>query len=206
MEKTLMPARYTLTRVLRNKFVAGLLILVPIVLTTKALVWLFTTLDALAQPVALSLFGRSVPGVGFVTTVTVVFLTGLLFSAGPLKNLLAGVEDLLDMVPVVGTMYGTTKKVLSGFGGGEMAFQRFVLARLPGRTAPGFLMGTFTLERRDGVRESLATVYIPTNHLYLGDLVVVPEADVIETTVSVEDAVGMILSAGASTPATVTQR
>ena len=42
-------------------------------------------------------------------------------------------------MPVVGLVYGTTKKVLSGIGGpgSEHAFKRFVLARLPGRTAPG---------------------------------------------------------------------
>ena len=58
-------------------------------------------------------------------------------------------EGLLDAVPLVGTVYGTTKKVLAGFGkpGSESAFKRFVLARLPGRTTPGFLTGAFTLSR-----------------------------------------------------------
>jgi uncharacterized membrane protein len=197
-----MDPRYRLTRILRNKLVAGLLILVPIVLTTKALVWLFIYLDRLAAPVAAAIFGRSVPGVGFVTTVAVVFLTGALFSAGPLRSLLDGIETLLDAVPVVGAVYGTTKKVLSGFGGAgsEVAFQRFVFARLPGRTTPGFLMGSFDLETRDGQRRRLMSVYVPTNHLYVGDIVVLPEDDVLETTLSVEDGVSMILSAGAAVP------
>ena len=67
------------------------------------------------------------------------------------------------MVPVAGTVYGTTKKVLAGFGdsGAQRAFQRFVLARLPGRTTPGFLMSTFTLHRADGAQQALATVYVP---------------------------------------------
>lgn len=200
-----MHSRYRLTRILRNKLVAGLLILVPIILTTKALVWLFGYLDGLAAPLAQAVFGRSVPGVGFVTTVAVVFLTGALFSAGPLRSLLEGLEALLDAVPVVGAVYGTTKKVLSGFGGAgsEVAFQRFVFARLPGRTTPGFLMGSFELETRDGVRRRLLSVYVPTNHLYVGDVVVLPEADVIETTLSVEDGVSMVLSAGAALPAVI---
>lgn len=203
-----MDPRRTLTRILRNKFVAGLLILVPIVLTTKALIWLFLYLDGLAAPLAEAAFGRAVPGVGFVTTVGVVFLTGALFSRGPLKLLLQGLEGLLDAVPVVGAVYGTTKKVLSGFGSSdsEVAFQRFVLAKLPGRTTPGFLMGSFVLERQNGTRTKLVTVYIPTNHLYVGDVVVLPECDVIETTVSVEDGVSMILSAGAAVPATIAER
>ncbi len=199
-----MASRHRLTRILRNKLVAGLLILVPIILTTKALLWLFSYLDSLAAPVAAAVFGRSVPGVGFVTTLAVVFLTGMLFSKGPLRSVLEGLEAMLDAVPVVGAVYGTTKKVLSGFGGvgssSEVAFQRFVLARLPGRTTPGFLMGSFDLEKRDGTRTRLVSVYVPTNHLYVGDVVVLPEDDVLETTLSVEDGVSMILSAGAAVP------
>ena len=200
--------RRRLGRLLRNKFVAGLVILIPIVLTVKALWWLFSYVDGLAQPLAVRVVGRPIPGLGFVTTILVVFLTGLLFSAGPLKKVLAGIEDFLDGIPLVGTVYGTTKKVLSGFGNpnAENAFQRFVLAQLPGRTTPGFLTGTFTLQRRNGERYTLCTVYVPTNHLYVGDVVVLPEEDVIETDLSVEDGVSIILSAGASVPAVVGER
>ena len=201
-------ARSRLGRLLRNKFVAGLIILIPIVLTVKALWWLFSYVDGLAQPLAVSVVGRPIPGLGFVTTILVVFMAGLLFSAGPLKKVLDGIEDFLDGVPLVGTVYGTTKKVLSGFGNpnAESAFQRFVLAQLPGRTTPGFLTGTFTLQRRNGERYTLCTVYVPTNHLYVGDVVVLPQEDVIETDLSVEDGVSLILSAGASVPPVVGER
>jgi uncharacterized membrane protein len=197
-----------LARVLRNKFVAGLIILIPIVLTVKALWWLFSYVDGLAQPLAQAIFGRPIPGIGFVTTIAIVFLVGLLLSAGPLKKILDAVEDLLDDVPLVGTVYGTTKKVLAGFGrpDAQSAFERFVLAQLPGRTTPGFLTGTFTLQRRDGTEYRLCTVYIPTNHLYVGDVVVLPAEDVIQTDLSVEDGVSMILSAGASVPVRVGEK
>ena len=200
--------RSRLARVLRNKFVAGLIILIPIVLTVKGLWWLFLYVDGLAEPVAVRVLGRNVPGIGFVITVAVVFLTGLLFSKGPLRKALDGLEDVLDDVPLVGTVYGTTKKVLSGFGSpqAQNAFQSFVLAQLPGRTTPGFLMNTFELQRRDGQTYRLCTVYVPTNHLYVGDVVVLPETDVIETDLTVEDGVSMILSAGASVPAVIRER
>ncbi|HEY7411833.1 MAG TPA: DUF502 domain-containing protein [Vicinamibacteria bacterium] len=202
------PPSTRFTRLLRNKFVAGLIILIPIMLTVKAIWWLFTYVDGLAEPLVTRLAGRTVPGVGFVTTLALVFLTGLLFSKGPLRRILDGVEGFLDDVPLVGTMYGTTKKVLTGFGNPEAqnAFQRFVLAQLPGRTTPGFLTGTFELTRRDGTRYTLCAVYIPTNHLYVGDVVVLPRADVIETDMSVEDGISLILSAGASVPSRILER
>ena len=200
-------ARRPLSRALRNTFIAGLVILIPIVLTAKGLWWLFAYVDGLASPLAVRMVGRPIPGIGFVTTVAIVFLAGLLFSRGPLRRVLEGFEELLDAVPFVGTVYGTTKKVLSGFGkpDAQSVFQRFVLARLQGRTTPGFVTGTFTLKRGDQV-ESFCTVFIPTNHLYVGDVVILPVADVIETDLSIEDGVSLVLSAGASVPGTVTEK
>jgi len=195
------------TRTLRNTFIAGLVILIPIVLTAKGLLWLFEYVDGLARPLAVRMVGRPIPGIGFVTTIAIVFLAGVLFSKGPLSRLLLGFEDLLDTVPFVGTVYGTTKKVLAGFGKPDQqsAFRRFVLAQLPGRMMPGFLTGNFTLKRGDK-EEAYCTVYIPTNHLYVGDVVLLPASHVIETELSIEDGISLILSVGASVPATLTEK
>jgi uncharacterized membrane protein len=193
---------------LRRLFVGGLVVIVPIVLTVKALVWLFRFLDGLAQPLGVLVVGREVAGIGFALTVGAVLLAGLLTSFVPLKKLLDAFERLVDAVPVVGLVYGTSKKVLSGIGGpgSEHAFKRFVLARLPGRTTPGFLTGGFTLRAKDGSEREVCTVYVPTNHLYVGDVVVLPPEDVIETDLSVEDGISLMLSAGASAPRMVSQR
>jgi uncharacterized membrane protein len=203
-----LPSRSSLSRRVRNLFLGGLIVVVPIVLTVNALLWLFRFLDGFAQPLAEALLGRNLPGIGVAITVGVVLLAGFLFSFGPLKRLLDNAEQVLDAVPVVGLVYGTTKKVLSGIGGpgSENAFKRFVLARLPGRTTPGFLTGTFTLRLRDGREHQVCTVYVPTNHLYVGDVVVLPVEDVIETDLSVEDGISLMLSAGSSVPHVVRER
>jgi uncharacterized membrane protein len=197
-----MAKRHGVFRILGNKFVAGLLILVPIVVTAQALWWLFIFIDDFARPWAAALIEREIPGIGVITTVVVVFVIGLLFSAGPLKRLLDSFEDVIEYIPLVGVVYGTIKKVFEGFGSlrSSDAFKRFVLARLRGRTTPGFLTGTFTLKHADGTEEPLCMVYIPTNHLYVGDVVVLPADDVLETDLSIEDGISLILSAGASVP------
>ena len=193
---------------LRNAFIGGLVVLVPIVITIKALWWLFSYLDGLAHPLSNLLLGRDIQGLGFLITVATILLAGLLFSAGPLKRLLDGADAILDVVPLVGSVYGTTKKVLSGFGGPQSrdSFQRFVFARLPGRTTPGFVTGSFKLTLRDGVTHDVLTVYVPTNHLYVGDVVILPAEDVVETDLSVEDGVSLLLSAGASFPLTIKEK
>ena len=203
-----MTTHRTLGVTLRNKFIAGLVILIPIMLTAKALWWLFTYVDGLAQPIGVIMVGRPIAGLGFVLTIAIVFLAGFLLSAGPLQRILHWFEDMIDDVPLVGSVYGTTKKVLAGFGkeDSQSAFQRFVFARLPGRTTPGFVTGTFTLTRLDNTVYTLCAVYVPTNHLYVGDVVILPLEDVIDTDLSVEDGVSILLSAGASIPPLVTEK
>ena len=202
LKALLPPPRPKLAVTLRNKFIAGLVILVPIVITVNVLWWLFRFVDELAQPIFVHAVGRPISGIGFILTIAIVFLAGVLFSAGPLQKLLHGLEGLVDTVPVVGAVYGTIKKVLAGFGDPEQrsAFQRFVFARLPGRTTPGFVTNTFTLRRTDNTVYTLCSVYVPTNHLYVGDVVILPVEDVIDTDLTVEDGVSVILSAGASLP------
>jgi uncharacterized membrane protein len=202
-----MPGTPGLIRILRNKFVAGLIIAVPIVITVQALRWLFAFIDEFAEPLAVRLVGREIPGIGFATTVIVVLATGMLFSRGPLRRLLDGLEEVIEYVPLVGVVYGTLRKVFEGFADlrSREAFKRFVFARLRGRTTPGFLTGSFELERADGTTETLCTVYVPTNHLYVGDVVILPAEDVLETDLSIEEGISVILSAGASVPERVSE-
>ncbi len=197
-----MSAQHRVFRAVRNKFIAGLIILIPIVITAKALWWLFTYVDGHARPLIRTLAGREIPGIGFVLTVVAVLLTGLLFSSGPLRRLLDGLADVLESVPLVGTVYGTIRKVLSGFGNPESrrAFQSFVLVRRGGTLSPGFLTGSFTLSRITGANQTYKIVFVPTNHLYLGNIVVVPADDVIPTDIPVDDGISLVLSAGSSIP------
>lgn len=196
-----MATHRSLFRLIRNKFVAGLITLVPMVITAQALWWLFTFVDDRSAPLAVALVGEKIPGLGFATTVIVVLVTGILFSVGPLRWLLDGLEDVIEHVPMVGAVYGTIKKVFEGFDPRTReAFKRFVLARLRGRTTPGFLTGSFTLTGTDGMKKRLCTVYVPTNHLYVGDVVILPAEDVIETNLSIEEGISVILSCGAAIP------
>jgi len=52
-------------RKVRAQFLAGILVVVPVIIAILILVWLFNYIDNLAQPVAKSLLGRTIPGLGF---------------------------------------------------------------------------------------------------------------------------------------------
>ena len=68
------------------------------------------------------------------------------------------------------------------------------------------MTSTFRFTRADNTTYELCAVYIPTNHLYVGDVVVIPKEDVIDTDLTVEDGVSIILSTGASMPRSVVEK
>ena len=141
---------------LRNKFIAGLVILIPIMLTAKALWWLFTYVDGLAQPIARRWWGGRSPASASSSPSRSCSWPASCSPRGRCSGSCTGSRTMIDDVPLVGSVYGTTKKVLAGFGkeDSQSAFQRFVFAQLPGRTMPGFVTGTFQLTRADGTTDT----------------------------------------------------
>jgi uncharacterized membrane protein len=63
----------------------------------------------------------------------------------------------------------------------------------------GFLTKEFTVERGTGP-ESLVAVYVPTNHLYLGDVAIYPRSSVSFPDVTVEEGIRIFLTGGMSLP------
>ena len=79
------------------------------------------------------------------------------------------------MVPVFRAIYAPVKQLILAFSpDNEAGFKRVVLVDEPGRgLVLGFLTREFTVDRGAG-REAMVAVYVPTNHLYLGDVLVFP--------------------------------
>jgi uncharacterized membrane protein len=67
----------------------------------------------------------------------------------------------------------------------------------------GFLTKEFTVDRGRGL-EALIAVYVPTNHLYLGDIVLYPRDRAFYPDVTVEEGVRIFLTGGMSLPGRIT--
>jgi uncharacterized membrane protein len=99
-------------------------------------------------------------------------------------------------------LYPSVKMLIDSFSPERRnAFKAVVLVQHPreGSYAYAFVTSEVLVETFEGKAE-MVTVFIPTNNLYLGDIVVVPRADVIATGLTVEEGVRIILSAGTATP------
>lgn len=186
---------------LRRRFVTGFFVTVPLVVSVAALVWIFGIIDGFTAPVSVRLLGRRVPGLGLLVTLFVVLGVGVVATNVIGRRLLARAEDLLLRVPVFRTVYAPVKQLIVAFSpDNEYGFKRVVMVEDAHRgLLMGFLTKEFTIDRGRGP-ESLVAVYVPTNHLYLGDIVIYPREQAIFPDVSVEEGIRIFLTGGMSLP------
>ena len=182
---------------LRRRFIAGFFVTVPLVISVAALVWIFRVVDGTLGPIYAKWLDREVPGLGIATTGLLVLLVGVLATNVIGKRVLQRAESYLLRVPVFRTVYAPVKQLVVAFSpDNEHGFKRVVLVEEPGRGfILGFLTKEFTVDRGAGP-EALLAVYVPTNHLYLGDVVVYPRERVAYPDITVEQGIRIFLTGG----------
>jgi len=117
------------------------------------------------------------------------------------KRLLQRLEGYLLRVPVFRTIYAPIKQLVLAFSpDNEYGFKRVVMVRTAARgIVLGFLTKEFSVESAGKV-ESLVAVFVPTNHLYLGDIVICPREDAFFPDISVEEGIRVFLTGGMALP------
>jgi uncharacterized membrane protein len=187
---------------LKVRFIAGIFVTLPIFLTAWIL-WIFwSKIDDFFAPMYFQMLGRSVPGLGFLTAIAIILATGTIARNVVGRRVLAWGDALLLRVPIFRLLYPSIKMLIDAFSPERRgSFKAVVLVQHPreGSWAFGFVTSEVSLEAPDGQGEMM-TVFVPTNNLYLGDIVMVPRLDVIFTGLSVEEGLRVILSAGTATP------
>jgi len=192
---------------LRRRFVAGLIVTVPLVISVAALVWIFSIIDGFAAPMFSERLGVRIPGLGILVTALLVLFVGIVATNVVGRRVLQATEYWLLQIPLFKTVYAPVKQLVAAFSpDNQYGFKRVVLVEDPARGfVLGFLTREFTLERAGRV-QTLAAVYVPTNHLYLGDVVVYPAERVTYPDLSVEDGIRIFLTGGMAVPPQVRTR
>ena len=190
-----------LTLWLRRRLITGFFVTVPLVISVAALVWIFGIIDRLTAPVAARVLGREVPGLGLLITMLVVLLVGIFATNVIGRRMVARAESWLMRVPVFRTVYSPVKQLVVAFSpDNEYGFKRVVIVEDAHRgMVMGFLTKEFTVDRGSGP-ESMVAVYVPTNHLYLGDIVLCPQGRAFYPDVTVEEGIRIFLTGGMSLP------
>ncbi len=191
---------------IRRSFIAGFFVTVPLVISVAAFVWIFRLIDGFVGPFydawleRLSADGSTpihVPGLGILTTALVVLLVGALATNVLGKRLLQRTEGYLLKVPVFRTIYSPVKQLVVAFSpDNEYGFKRVALVEdSGGGFFLGFLTKEFTVDRGGGA-EPFVAVYVPTNHLYLGDVIICPRDKASFPDITVEQGIRIFLTGG----------
>ena len=182
---------------LRRRLIAGFFVTVPLVISVAAFVWIFRLIDGFVGPLYATWLQREVPGLGILTTGLVVLLVGAFATNVIGKRLLQRAEGYLLRVPVFKTIYAPVKQLVVAFSpDNEYGFKRVVMIEdSSGGFMLGFLTKEFTVDRGHG-SESLIAVYVPTNHLYLGDVVICARNKVVFPDITVEQGIRIFLTGG----------
>jgi uncharacterized membrane protein len=190
---------------LRRSFIAGFFVTVPLVVTVATFIWLFGVVEGLTTPLYERALGRRVPGLGILTTAAAIVAAGAFATNVIGKRVLQATESYLLRVPVFKTVYATVKQLVAAFSPeNELGFKRVVLVERDGAYALGFLTREFTADRGNGP-EALVAVYVPTNHVYLGDVVICERARAVFPDITVEEGVRIVLTGGMATPSRIGQ-
>ncbi len=195
-------------RKLQVLFITGLLVIIPIAVPVWVFWQLFSFVDRLLAPVFPETFPYSVPGLGLLVAVLLVLLVGIVATNVAGRRLLGWIDVLLFRIPIFRNVYSAVKQLLNAFSpDNQVAFREFVILKSQekGTYSFGFLTGTVSLQRATGETEPLVAVYVPTNHLYLGDIVLAKPEDVVLTRLTVPQGIQIILSGGISTPQIIRQ-
>jgi len=188
---------------IKNHFLSGVLVVVPLILTYIVLRFLFELVDSILQPLLLRVLGYYIPGLGVVTTVLLILLAGLLTRSIIGARLHAFGESILVRVPLIRPVYSAAKQVLEAITRPNIeAFKEVVLVEYPRRGSYqiGFLSSRITLTAANDPQKYVS-VFVPSTPTPVsGNVVIVPLSDVHRIDLSVEDGVKFLVSAGVTAP------
>ena len=183
---------------LRRTLVTGFFVTVPLAVSLIALVWTFRLIDGLTHGLSVRLFGSHVPGLGIAAGVVLLLFVGIVARNIMGRRLLAKGEELLMHVPFFSTVYSPVKQLLAAFSpDNEYGFKHVVLVQDPTR---GMILGFLTKEFDLDSSGEMAAVYVPTNHLYLGDIVICRKDQLSFPDLTVEQGIRIFLTGGMALP------
>lgn len=194
-----------LTANFKAKFITGLFVTAPIIITLSAIAWLFRHVDGLVRDTLENLGIPGLPGLGLLVFVVLIFLVGMVSTYGVGRKFFKVSEELVMRLPLVKSVYTAVKQLVDAFSpDNAQAFKKFVIVEYPrqGAFSFGFLTSN-VIKRGNGMEEKLSSVYIPTNHLYIGEIALFKADEVFYPNITVEEGIRLVLSAGTAAPSII---
>lgn len=185
---------------LRNIFLTGLLIFIPISATIFIVYWTFNYIDDLIKPLVVKALGFYFPGLSWVLLIAIIFILGVVgrFTLG--NKIVNSVENMMQRIPFVRTVYTATKEASKAILVSETErIKGVVLVEFPRRGVYtlGFTTGAEVYGIDEKIGKRTVNVFVPTSpNPTSGYVLLVPEEELIYLDMAVEDAIKIIISGG----------
>lgn len=199
---------------IRRIFITGLLASIPLAVTLALLSWVFAKLDRISPLLTKALIamglplppGYRIPGLGLVVTIILVLAIGLFTTTFIGRRIVEWAERLFNKIPFVRTIYGGVKQVVESIASQRATtFRQVVMVEYPrkGVYSLGFVTCSSVGEVQDADERHLINVFIPTTpNPTSGMLIIVPQEDIINLSMTVEEGIKLIMSGGILAPKT----
>jgi uncharacterized membrane protein len=190
---------------IRSYLLAGLVVWLPVIVTFVVLRFIVDLLD---QSMALlpniyqpeQLFGVHIPGFGVLLSLALLFFTGLIATNFLGQRLMRWSEAILDRSPMVRSIYSATKQVMETvFSSNSQAFRKVLLIEYPrkGLWTVAFQTGVANQEVCAHTGEEMLSIFVPTTpNPTSGFLMMIAKSSAKELSMSVDDALKLIISLG----------
>ncbi len=209
--QTTSPRRNKNKMTLKGYLVTGLLVWIPVVVTLMVVSFAVTQLDGLIQLLPEDfrprIMGRTVPGLGFVTSIIILLATGV-FAANVFGKKILGFWDrLLSRIPIVKSIYTSVKKVTDTlFSDSGQSFKTPIWVHFPHQDnwTLAFVVGEVSPIIQDELKMDGAewiSVYVPTTpNPTSGYFILVKTTDTRPSSLSVDQALKYVISLGMVAP------
>lgn len=202
---------FRLDKRIKNIFLTGLAVIIPIGLTLYILFFIIDVMDGLLKIIPDryepdALLGFHIPGLGIIFTVLLIFITGLITKSYLGNVVVRTGEGLFGKIPIVRSIYLAIKQIFNSlFVGKSRSFRKVVLVEYPrkGLYSIGFVTGSaessfpqISDEQKDHIGVFVPLALTP----YTGGFVIVHQSEVVELDMTVEEAFTLIISAGIVPP------
>lgn len=189
---------------LRRYFFTGLIVIAPVGVTVVVLVWLFGQIDNILGTPLRNLLGFRIPGLGLVLLVLVVLGVGWAVHRAAGRQVLHFWNEALARFPLTGRIYNAMSQIIQTVVGERRSFfRRTVLVPYP---TEGIWAVAFVTNEDDPVMMALigepcVNVFVPTTpNPTSGFMLIVPKTKIKETGMTVDEAMRLVISAGAVSP------
>ena len=190
---------------IRNYFIAGVLVLIPIRITVYLTIFLIKISSKLI-PQAINpdrFLPYEIPGLEILIALILITLVGWLSLTFIGKRLVSLLEGILNRIPILRTIYSSAEQLIENFSQDKKNKKSVVLVQYPrqGIWAVGFATKENTGEIKKRVGEEIINVFVPTTpNPTSGFLLMFPKKEVIYLDLSFEEASKFIVSAGSTNP------